>query len=171
MQTQQRGLTLIELLVVIAILALASSVVLLNAPPSRPAVREDAERFAARLQLALDEAIAAGAVMRIRVDALGYEFEMLQAGEWRAIENDRLLGGAVFDEATTALVEIADPANDNARALGVDERADEAKDKSIRIILDPLGAQTAFVARFSSSQGAWRVVLSDTGAVSVAQDG
>ncbi|OFX05720.1 MAG: type II secretion system protein GspH [Alphaproteobacteria bacterium RIFCSPHIGHO2_12_FULL_63_12] len=77
----QRGLTLIELLVVIVILALASSLVLLTAPPTRPPVRDEAERFARRMELALDEAITSSRPMRVKIDALGYVFEQLDPPE------------------------------------------------------------------------------------------
>lgn len=171
----QRGLTLVELLVVIVILALASAVVLLNAPPSRPAVREDAERFAARMELAMDEAIANGAVMRVSIDAAGYAFEALKGGEWTAFDGDRFLGRAAFDARSLAMVEIADAANDNARALGVEEResaTDKDEDEGVRRIgLDPLGAQTPFALRFSSPDGVFVVTVDEAGAIAVKQDG
>lgn len=181
---RQRGLTLVELLVVIVILALASSVVLLNAPPSRPEVRDDAERFAARLQLVMDEAVATGAVMRIAIDAKGYKFERLKAGEWSGSGGDRVLGRAEFDDRSIAKVEIKDAANDNARALGGEERPselagengedgdedeDEDEEKS-EIPLDPLGVQTAFSVRFTSSDGVWLVTVDEGGAIAVKKD-
>ncbi len=169
---RQRGLTLIELLVVIVILALASTFVLLNAPPSRPAVREDAERFAARMQIAFDDAIATGANMRVSIDTTGYAFETLKEGEWTAVESHPAFGRKNFDKATTATVEIDDAANDNSRALGGDERAedDDEDDEAHRIPLDPLGAQAAFKVRLSSARGVWTVSVTDAGAIAVDQD-
>jgi general secretion pathway protein H len=171
---EQRGLTLIELLVVVVILALASSIVLLNAPPSRPAVRDDAERFAARMQLALDEAIASGSPMRVSIDPAGYAFEALKDDAWTALDKAAFLARNDFDKRTTATPEIDDAANDNARALGVDE-SDETSDEEekgvVHIPLDPLGAQAAFKVRFSSADGAWIVSVSDGAKVSVTQDG
>jgi general secretion pathway protein H len=169
----QRGLTLIELLVVVVILALASTVVLLNAPPSRPAVRDDAERFAARMQIALDEAIASGAAMRVSIDASGYLFEALKGSEWVAMDKAAALARKDFDQRTTATPEIEDAANDNARALGAEENVEtgEDEDKSAaHIMLDPLGAQAAFKVRFSSADGAWTVTVSDGAKVTVKQD-
>jgi type II secretion system protein H len=173
-RNRQRGLTLVELLVVIVILALASSVVLLNAPPSRPKVKDDAERFAARLVLAMDEAIATGAVMRISIDAKGYQFERLKAGEWTPLEETRAFGRRDFDARSLAKVEIKDAANDNARALGGEERPDAAEDdeeeEKSDIALDPLGVQTAFSVRFSSANGAWLVTVDEGGAIVVNED-
>lgn len=177
-RNRQRGLTLVELLVVIVILALASSVVLLNAPPSRPAVRDDAERFAARIQLALDETIASGGMMRVSIDAAGYGFEAVADGEWAPIDPNKTLARKTFDKRSTAVVEIADAANDNARALGDDEDdapstsddEDEEDDKVRRIPLDPLGAQMPFSVRFSSPDGAWIVTVTEGAAIEVKQD-
>lgn len=171
---RERGLTLVELLVVIVILALASSVVLLNAPPSRPKVKDDAERFAARLTLAMDEAVATGAVMRVSIDAKGYQFERLKAGEWTPLDDDRFFGRRDFDKGSLAKVEIKDAANDNARALGGEERPDAAEegDEEERsdIALDPLGVQTAFSVRFSSVDGVVVVTVDEGGVVAVNAD-
>jgi len=168
----QQGLTLVEFLVVIVILALASSVVLLNAPPSRPEVRKDAERFAARMQLAFDEVITSGENVRVSINAAGYEFQVLRAGEWAGIENDRMLSRARINARSVMSIEIADEANENARALGVDERGveDEEDDGAFLILLDPLGSQTPFMARFASPDGAWVVTVNNAASVSVKQD-
>lgn len=169
---KERGLTLVELLVVIVILGLASSVVLLNAPPTRPAVRDDAERFAARMQLALDAAIADGGAMRLVIDPEGYSFEQLAGSDWVAVEDIPALAKKSFSESVTATPEIEDAANDNARALGVEDREedDEEDEGAIRVPLDPLGAQTPFTLQFSSRHGAWTVSVSAGAEVSVTED-
>lgn len=168
----QQGLTLIEFLVVIVILALASTVVLLNAPPSRSDVREDAERFAARVQSAFDEVIASGDDLRISIDAQGYEFQVLKAGEWGEPERERLFRRAEIDERSVLSVEIADNTSENARALGDEEREtdDEQNEGLIFILLDPLGSQIPFRARFASPDGAWVVTVTEAASVSVKQD-
>lgn len=174
-RSRQHGLTLIELLVVIVILALASTVVLLTAPPSRPEVREDAERFAARVQLALDNAVVSGKVLRLSLDAKGYQFETLSEGEWSVVEGAKSLARRNFDDRTIAAVGIEDASFDNARALGVDEtegeNEEEDEDEAVNHIpLDPLGVQIAFSVRFSSGDGAWKVTVNDGAKVSVAED-
>ena len=50
------GFTLVELLMVVAIIGLAAGAVVLSVPDPRPSVAEDAERFAARLSRAREEA-------------------------------------------------------------------------------------------------------------------
>lgn len=147
---------------------------LLNAPPSRPKVKDDAERFAARLILAMDEAIATGVAMRVSIDAKGYQFERLKAGEWTPLDETRVLGRRDFDRGSLAKVEIKDAANDNARALGGEERpvatGDEEDEERSDIALDPLGVQTAFSVRFSSADGAWLVTVDEGGAIAVNED-
>ncbi|MEK7265397.1 MAG: GspH/FimT family pseudopilin [Pseudomonadota bacterium] len=181
-RARERGLTLIELLVVIVILALASTVVLLTAPPSRPPVREEAERFAARLQLALDEAITASKPMRVKIDASGYVFEELepqttdaedQKERWAPVGETPNLARREFDKRTTVTPEIADAANDNARELGDDVSAEgetDAEKGVYAIPLDPLGAQTAFSLRFSSKDGVWTASVDDGGKVTVKEN-
>ncbi len=167
-------MTLVELLVVIVILALASAVVLLTAPPSRPSVRDDAERFAARVQLALDDAITSAQPMRVTLDAQGYVLETLGADGWAPVATDKAFIRRNFDSGTAATPEIEDAANDNARALGVEEESgeeEEAEEGAYSIPLDPLGAQTAFSVRFSSGDGVWVVSVDQGAAVSVKENG
>lgn len=173
----ERGLTLVELLVVIVILALASSVVLLTAPPSRPKVREDAERFAARLQIALDDAIVSGRSSRLAIDAVGYRFQSLDGDEWRDIETVKNLAPIEFDRRTTATPTVPDAANDNVRALGHDETGTGASDKeeaedekSLTVPLDPLGEQMPLTLRFSSPDGVFTVSLDEGAAITVRDD-
>ncbi len=179
-RTKQRGLTLVELLVVITILALASSVVLLTAPPMRPAAREDAARFAARLQSALDYAVVNASGLRVSIDSAGYQFESEIDGEWRASELPGSLQRQDFDNGTTASVSVEDAANDNLVALGQDsddvaeaDDADVAAQKAgvVSIALDPLAAQTPFVVKFSSRDGAWTVAVDGGAGVKVEDDG
>lgn len=178
----QSGLTLVELLVVIVILALASTVVLLTAPPSRPPVRDEAERFAARLQLALDEAIAAQRPMRVKIDARGYAFEALQPetreqetpkDRWGPVAGAAGLARRDFGRGVTVTTEIADAANDNTRELGDEDSADGSADEEkgvYAIPLDPLGAQTAFTLKFSNRDGVWTTSVDDGGKVTVREN-
>lgn len=171
---RQLGLTLVELLVVIVILALASSVVLLSGPPLRPSVRDDAEAFAARVQAALDEMVTSGRILRVKIDASGYEIEALKDGEWTAPVDNRLFRRRAFDKRTTIAPEIDDAANANARALGVEEEADGVDDEENKgefsAPLDPLGAQVPFVVRFSSADGAFVVAVDEGAKVTVREN-
>lgn len=173
-RARQQGLTLVEVLVVIVVLALASAVVLLNAPPSRPEARADAERLAARMQLAFDDLIATGESARIAIDANGYEFQFLKAGEWTSFENDRLLSRVKIDARSVLSVEVADSTAENARALGVEARSvedeEDEDDGVFLILLDPLGTQTPFKARFAGPDGAFVVTVTEGASISVKKD-
>lgn len=165
---RQRGLTLVELLVVVAILAIASSVVMLTAPPLRPKVRDDAERFAARLQLALDQSISSTAPMRLSLDAKGYAFETFGPEGWAAIDKIPALSPQLFDKRTTATAEIDDASNGNSLALGAEE--EEGEEGIYLVPLDALGAQQSFGVTFTSADGGWNVRLDATGGVTVTRD-
>lgn len=166
----ERGLTLVELLVVLVILGLASSLVLLNAPPSRAVVERDALRFASSVRIALDEMVMTGATYRLVIDATGYGFERYAGGEWSSEGVDRAFQRTDFDNGVVATTEIADAALANARALG-DEAPDEVDDDEPKVIrLDPVGAPATFAVRLLSPQGAYRVSLGADGELTVKPD-
>lgn len=166
----ERGLTLIELLVVIVILGLASSLVLLNAPPSRAAVERDAIRFASTVKIALDEMVMTGAAYRLVVDATGYGYERFVSGEWITDGVDRAFQRVDFDRGIVATIEIEDDALANARALGEEQpqKSDEEEPKIIR--LDPIGPPATFSVRLLSAEGSYIVRLGADGALSVKLD-
>lgn len=83
----ERGFTLVELMVVVMILALASTAVLLTMPDGRGKVREDAERFAARVSAARDDAILQSRPMSVWVSPSAYGFARRVGGGWQGIED------------------------------------------------------------------------------------
>lgn len=167
---RERGLTLVELLVVMVILGLASSLVLLNAPPSRAAVERDALRFASSVKIALDDMVMTGATYRLVVDSTGYGFERYIRGEWVTEGIDRAFQRAEFDNGVTATVEIEDAALANARALGDDPPAEAEDDEPKIIRFDPIGMPATFTLRLLSAQGAYLVSLGADGAIAVKAD-
>jgi general secretion pathway protein H len=166
----ERGLTLVELLVVIVILGLASSLVLLNAPPSRAVVERDALRLAATVKVALDEMVMTGAAYRLAIDATGYGFERYADGEWKAAGIDRTFQRTEFDNGVIATVEFNDAALANAQALGDEKPADAEEDEPKIIRLDPIGAPVTFTARLTSPQGSYLVSMSADGEITVKPD-
>jgi general secretion pathway protein H len=166
----ERGLTLVELLVVMVILGLASSLVLLNAPPSRAVVERDALRLASSVKIALDEMVMTGAAYRLVVDATGYGFERYVGGEWVTEGIDRAFQRAEFDSGVVATIEFNDAALANALALG-DETPEETEEDEPKVIrLDPIGAPVTFTARLASPQGAYLVSLGADGEITVTPD-
>ncbi|WP_181883542.1 GspH/FimT family pseudopilin [Sphingorhabdus pulchriflava] len=78
------GFTLVEMLVVIFLLGLASAAVVLMLPGGDSAARNDAERLAARIAAARDEAVLQARPVVFWTRASGYGFEQRFDGQWRA---------------------------------------------------------------------------------------
>ncbi len=76
------GFTLIELLVVIFLIGLASAAVILTLPGQGAALREDAERMAARIAASRDEAVLESRPMAVWFRPSGYGFEQRRSGQW-----------------------------------------------------------------------------------------
>lgn len=76
------GFTLVELLMTVAILGLAAGAVVLSVPDPRPSVAEDAERFAARLSRAREEAVLTNRPVAVETTAAGYSFSVFDGAAW-----------------------------------------------------------------------------------------
>ena len=81
---EANGFTLVEMLVVIFLLGLVSAAVVLMLPGSDSTVRNDAERLAARIAAARDEAVMQARPVAVWTRASGYGFEQRFDGQWRA---------------------------------------------------------------------------------------
>src|SRR5690606_7200650 len=79
---QRMGFTLVELMVVIAIIGVAAGAVVLSMPDPRPTLAVEAERLAARLTLAREEAVMTNRPVALRADAAGYGFESFDGAVW-----------------------------------------------------------------------------------------
>ncbi len=77
------GFTLIELLVVIFVIGLASTAVVLSLPREASKLRDDADRMAARIAAARDEAVLSSRPMAFWVRPSGYGFEQRRGGQWQ----------------------------------------------------------------------------------------
>lgn len=76
------GFTLVEMMVVIFLLGLASAAVILTLPGSDSAARKEAERLAARIAAARDEAVLQSRPVAVWVRTSGYGFEQRLGGRW-----------------------------------------------------------------------------------------
>ncbi len=81
-KTKRAGFTLVELMMTLVVIGLAAGAVVLSMPDPRPAVGETAERFAARLVRAREEAILTNRIVAVSTDASGYEFAGFDGADW-----------------------------------------------------------------------------------------
>ena len=84
------GFSLVELLVVVAMLGLLGGAVLLTLPPDAARAADQADRLAAHLARAREEAVLANRAVAVRVDAGGYRFEQRREGRWQALDEGDL---------------------------------------------------------------------------------
>ncbi len=94
------GFTLVELLMVVAIIGLAAGAVVLSVPDPRPSVAEDAERFAARLSRAREEAILSNRPVAVEATPAGYGFTVFDGAAWAALD-DGPFGPETWTAGTT----------------------------------------------------------------------
>lgn len=81
------GFTLVELMMTVAIIAMAAAAVVMVAPDPRPAVGAEAERFAARLTSARDEAVMTNRPIAVETTASGYGFQAFDGRLWTALQD------------------------------------------------------------------------------------
>jgi general secretion pathway protein H len=138
----ERGFTLVEVLVVLLILSLATSFVLVTLPDARPSLTVEAERFAARLQRAREEAIFTNRTVEIRITAEGYGFDVRQAGE-RVPLATLPFEDTLWTEDTTALLQGADSSSRigfDSTGFATPARVDLFRaDGHVRVVLEPSG--------------------------------
>lgn len=82
----ERGFTLIELMVTLFIIGLMAGAVVLTLPNGEPRLDRDAERFAARLKRAREEAVLTNRSVEVRLDARGYGFRTERRGRWSDLD-------------------------------------------------------------------------------------
>jgi general secretion pathway protein H len=102
-RSAEYGFTLVEMMVVIAIIGFVSAAVVLAIPDPRGRVVDDADRFAARVAAARDEAIISARPMGLWVSASGYGFEKRRDGQWVGLE-DKPFTTTDWKPGTRALV-------------------------------------------------------------------
>jgi general secretion pathway protein H len=107
----KEGFTLVELMMVVAIIGLAAGAVVLSVPDARPSVAADAERFAARLSRARDEAVLSNRPVAVEATPAGYGFSVFDGADWTPL-TDGPFGAETWTAGTTVT-----PANGPVRMV------------------------------------------------------
>jgi len=138
------GFSLIEMLLSLAILAFGASIVSLNAPQRRSEALDDAERLAARLQMAVESATLSGSALRMDINSDAYQFYRFENGRWQEAD-PQSLSGRRFASSAKINFEAADAFSENERILNgvIEERSD-----LYQIIIDPIGPMTPMSVAF-----------------------
>ena len=148
----RNGFSLVELMVVLFVMGLLASVVVLSMSDEGRALRDEAERFAARTVAARDAAISGARPVAVVVGRAGYYFEQRRDGGWQPLAPERF-GLVAWEPGTSASV-----------VGGVGEAAAGAAPERQRVLFDPVGLASS-EARVRLSQGSRALT------VSVARDG
>ncbi len=138
------GFTLVELLMTVAIVGLAAGAVVLSMPDPRPAVGQEAERLAARLIAARDEAVLSNRPIAVEATAAGYAFSTFDGAVWSPLREGPFKD-ETWQEGTVLSVPL-EPA---------------------RVIFDPTGTADPAALTLTREGGASTVVVDGSGQVSV----
>jgi|GEM_PF-3659110 len=125
----------------------------------------DAEKFAARLQFAVEMATLNGEPLRLAINDAEYRYLRFSRGEWEESQVGALRSGR-FSTLASVDQSAGEPALQNDRFLNavVDEESEE-----FIMQIDPIGGATQFSIRFGIDN-AFRVSLTETGKVTVGRD-
>ena len=157
----KNGFTLIELMVVLFIIGLVAGAVVLSIPGDSAALSEDADRFAARVAAARDEAVVSARPIAVWIAPSGYGFDARQDRQWVPL-NARTLANRDWKPGTIAqiegeMAEAAAPTNADPAA---------ATPGRVRFWFDSTGLPnipvTVLLSRGANSD---RIVISATGEV------
>lgn len=128
----------------VAIIGLAAGAVVLSMPDPRPAVGQEAERLAARLAAARDEAVLSNRPIAVEATAAGYAFSSFDGVAWAPLREGPFKDQAW--QAGTALTASVEPA---------------------RVVFDPTGTADPVSLTLARDGGARTVVVDGAGQVSI----
>lgn len=134
---------------VVAIIGLSAGAVVLAVPDPRPPVGEEAERFAARLVRAREEALLTNRTVAVDATATGYVFSSFDGVRWSPL-TEGPFGDETWAEDTAARAENLLPAN-----------------RPLRVVFDPTGAAEPAVLTLSRKGRSVTVAVDAAGEVRV----
>ncbi len=159
------GFTLVELLVVMLIVAMMAGVIVLNMPPPRSGEKNQAEVFAARLNLAAELAVMTGSMIGLEVDPTGYRYFRFVDGKWAPHD-----GGQLKDENFPADVTVDITVTDLSLKNQTRDSSRTEDDEDLpapNVFISPTGETTPLSAQFVSRRGSLMVSLDSSGNVTL----
>lgn len=138
------GFTLVELLMVVAIIGLAAGAVVLSVPDPKSAVAAEAERFAARLVRAREEAILTNRPVAVEATARGYAFSVFDGAAWSPL-TDGPFAPELWTEGATV----------------------SPSDAPVRLVFDPSGVADPASLTLAREGRSRRIVVDGAGEVSI----
>lgn len=126
----------------VAIIGLAAGAVVLSVPDPRPSVADDAERYAARLSRAREEAVLTNRPVAVETTAAGYDFFSFDGAEWSPL-TEGPFGPEPWSDGLT--VSPAEPARMVFDPTGVADPATvtlSREGRAVRIAVDGAGEVT-----------------------------
>ncbi|GJL90721.1 MAG: hypothetical protein DHS20C04_03800 [Hyphococcus sp.] len=163
---RQRGVSLVELLIVLSIVAMVAGVVIINAPPARSDLRQDADSFAARLDFAAQDAITRGVLIGMTLSEGGYEFYTYNRGEWREREDQHVAGEAFSSDYTVKINKTQTAERNEITETKRESEAGVHPD----VLFSPTGETTEFSVSFKDRRDTFSVTLDNAGHVAVIQN-
>ena len=155
MSSVRNGFSLVELMVVLFVMGLLAAAVVLTLPGDGRALRDEAERFAARTLAARDEAISGARPVALVVGSAGYYFERRIDAGWQPLDPARF-GLVAWKPGTAAAV-----------SGGSDEGAGQGPQRQ-RLVFDPVGlASSEARVRLAHGQRALAVRIARDGTVTL----
>ncbi len=162
-QRTQTGLTLIELLIVMLIIALTASVVALNAPPPAGKARVAADRLAARIQFASEQAVMTNALIGLELTPARYRFFHYERGEWLPVNAGRLRDGS-FPADVAIVFELPESTRRNEPP----EKGDAVESiPSPNVFFSPTGETTSVAVDFRARRSHVSLLLDHAGGLKV----
>lgn len=127
----------------VAIIGLAAGAVVLSVPDPRPSVAEDAERFAARLSRAREEAVLSNRPVAVEATAAGYGFSVFDGADWAVLRE-----GPFGQESWSDGVAVS-------------------PEGPVRIVFDPTGVAEPAILTLSRDGRASRIDVDGAGEVTI----
>ena len=151
----QRGFTLLELMVVLVIIGVLLSFVGLSTRGDSRAeqMQREATRLIALIDMASEQAVLRSEQLAIRFGDADYEFMLLQAGKWAALQDDGPLRARELPRGMELRLELEENPPPGLRAEDAE---------APQVFLLSSGEMTPFMLTFSAPESEQRFVVKAT---------